>query len=77
MVQRKTHGSSDSTSIGAVLYESGPMKHALRSRQRGSVQTRMHDLPISIFLDSNGDLGFDDGIDTSNLVGDFPRALEE
>ena len=24
-----THGSSDSTSIGAVLYDNGPMKHAL------------------------------------------------
>jgi hypothetical protein len=29
VVGKGTHGSSDSTSIGAVLYDNGPMKHAL------------------------------------------------
>lgn len=33
--------------------------------------------PISILLDRYRDLGLDDGIDTSNLVGYLPSALEE
>lgn len=33
--------------------------------------------PVAIFSDSDGDLGLDDGVDTSDFVGDFPSALEE
>lgn len=75
-----TYGSSDSTSIGAVLYERGPMKQALRSfsEVHASVsKRRKSDSPVSIFLDGDWDLGLDDGIDTSDLVGDLPSALEE
>lgn len=34
-------------------------------------------LPVSIFPDRHGDLGLDDGIDPTDLVGYLPRALKE
>lgn len=35
------------------------------------------DSPVSVFLDSDWNLGLDDGVDTSDLVGDLPSTLEE
>ena len=33
--------------------------------------------PVSKLLDGHGHLGLDDGVDTADLVGDLPCALEE
>ena len=33
--------------------------------------------PVTIFTHSHRHLGLDDGINTADLVGDFPRALEQ
>ena len=45
---------------------------------RGLVGERADEcVAIAIFGDGDGDFGLDDGVDTANLVGDLPSALEE
>jgi hypothetical protein len=77
-MRKVTHGSSDSTSIGAVLYDNGPMKHALFiSIISQRKESKRVDIPIPILLDGNRNLGLDDGIDTSDLISNLPGALEQ
>jgi hypothetical protein len=78
MNRKVTHGSSDSTSIGAVLYDNGPMKHALYiSARLQQMESKRVNIPIPILLDGNGNLGLDDGIDTSDLISNLPGAFKQ
>jgi len=40
-------------------------------------KTSQRNVPIPILLDGNRNFGLDNGINTSDLIGDFPSALEE